>query len=136
MALIEFVLCNLLNILTSGEYHQILAFVQLAILILIIILAIGFLVLSVIRKDEYESVDWDTNASYVSAFFYYPMFMVKSWELEKTKSTTAWCLVLSIFFSWFFEGGGFASFLLYFPIFGMIYTLWSTHKNRIEYQED
>lgn len=135
MALIEFVLSNLLGILTSFEYHLTLAYVQLALVIFIIISAIGFLVLSVIKKDEYEAVNWEKNTSYVSALFYYPVFMVKSWQLEKTKSITAWCLVLSILFSWFIEGGGFASFLIYFPIIGMIYTLWSARKHKRDYQD-
>jgi hypothetical protein len=111
-------------------YHWSMAYLQLAMVILIIISAIGFLVLSVIRKDEYELVDWDTNTSYLNAFFYYPTFMVKSWELEKTKSVTAWCLALSILISIFILSNGYLAFILYFPIFGMIYTLWTARKNR------
>lgn len=113
--------------------------VELIMFFTLAISAIGCLILSISRKDEAESIDWDENTSYTNAFFYYMFFLVKSWKEEGTKSVTGWCLVLAllavILLSPGIAPGSLLTFFIFFLIFGMIYTLLSARKNKRDYQD-
>lgn len=106
--------------------------IQLIIFLTIVISAIGCLILSLIGKNKAESIEWEENTSYTKAFFYFPYFLMKSWEKEGRKSITGWCILSGIIAVFVFSAGSFLTIFLYFLMSGMIYTLWSARKNKKE----